>query len=682
MVGQDSARGRIYRISDPGHRDTPEVKEVQHLLQSDWSGRTTEQLSENLGHADRRVRLEAQWELARRGDKETLLAVAANQEAASPARLHAVWGADQIARLDQRVTEQILTSLRPLLDDAQTPIRAAAAKVMGERGDTEAAARLRELLSDESPRVRYFATFSLAKLEDAEAFAAVVRMLAENADADPAIRHACIRYLTQIKDPAIIAALKDHESVAVRRAAVVALRNGRNVELRDFLDDASSLVVSEAARAIYDQPVPAAMNALAALPMAAGSDIELVRRILHANYRLGNGEAASRVAQYAGRTSATPEMRIEAMELLAAWANPDPRDRVLNAFRPLKARDLKLASDALLPQVDSLMASQESVREKGIEVAAALGIKKIAPLLVTRTRDSQLGPEARATALTALARLDTGKAVELARQVKMVPASELLHAALRVLSRYDVEASLPRFVEATQSRNMEVRQLAWDILARSESAEALAAVVAGVQSYLDGDLPADVHLNVRDAAKGKLDDALQAALVEHDRSLADADPLAPWLIALEGGDVDRGRKIFFEETKLSCVRCHKVDRAGGEVGPNLTVIGKQKDRRYLLESICLPNAQIAKGFETAVIADDAGDVYTGIVKSENSDFVELIHNDGSQSRIPIDEIVARKKGQSSMPADLTNFMNLRQLRDLVAYLASLQVDPRAATDTE
>ena len=91
----------------------------------------------------------------------------------------------------------------------------------------------------------------------------------------------------------------------------------------------------------------------------------------------------------------------------------------------------------------------------------------------------------------------------------------------------------------------------------------------------------------------------------------------------------------------------------------------------------MPNSQIAKGFETAVVANDSGQVFTGIVKTENSDFIELIQNDGSQKRIAIEEIVARRKGNSSMPEDLIKFMKPRELRDLVAYLTSLKVDPRA-----
>jgi quinoprotein glucose dehydrogenase len=260
----------------------------------------------------------------------------------------------------------------------------------------------------------------------------------------------------------------------------------------------------------------------------------------------------------------------------------------------------------------------------------------------------------------------------------LLPTTEMVPASLQVLAKYDAKESLPRFIEATQSRETEVRQLGWDILAKHDSSEALACIVGGVQSYLDGSLPADVHLNVLEAAQGKLDQNLQDSLLEHNRSLSEADTLANWLVALEGGNQEAGKKIFFEKTQLSCVRCHKVDRAGGEVGPALTVIGKEKDRRYLLEAICLPDAQIAKGFETAVIADDSGQVFTGIVKSENDDYVELIQSDGTQKRIVVEEIVARRKGKSAMPDNLIKSMTLRELRDMVAYLSSLKVDPREA----
>jgi quinoprotein glucose dehydrogenase len=60
------------------------------------------------------------------------------------------------------------------------------------------------------------------------------------------------------------------------------------------------------------------------------------------------------------------------------------------------------------------------------------------------------------------------------------------------------------------------------------------------------------------------------------------------------------------------------------------------------------------------------------VRSETEEYIDLIKADGTQVRVLIDEIVARRRGQSAMPADLIKYMSLRELRDLVAYLSSLK----------
>lgn len=675
-------KGRIYRITDPANNDTPLVKQVEQLLGSDWTQRLLPDLVGDLAHRDRRVRFEAQWELASRGESEALLNAALDTDADVLARLHALWGVDQIARLDEQKTAELVAAIRPLLSDEQNVIRAAAVKVAGERGDQESAKLIRERLFDEDARTRYFAALALGRLKDEAAFSAVVKLLAEDDNRDPALRHACISALCGFGADDKIAELSTHPDVDVRRAAVVALRRRRSEKIVVFLRDGEASVRGEAGRAVHDEPIPVAMDALAALIEEDVKDPELLRRVLNANFRLGTGESAKKIAEFAANHSADPARRVDALEMLASWANPGPLDRVLGAYRPLEKRDSTLASDSLAPQIDSLMTSEDVVREKAIEVAAGLGLKKIVPMLIKRVSDSEKRPSLRANALRALVRLDQRSAAELAKKVKLVPTTALLPAALEVLSEADPKNSMDRFIAATTSRDVTVRQMAWDILAKIDDAKAKLAIINGVQLYLKGDLSADVHLNVLEAAQGKLKSELADQLAAHSEEISKNDPLAPWLVALEGGDAERGAKVFFEKTEVSCLRCHKVDRAGGEVGPNLTTIGKQKDRKYLLESICLPNAQIAKGYETAVIANDAGQAFTGIVKVENDDFIELIQSDGSQQRIFLDEIVARKKGNSSMPDDLVKALTPRQLRDLVAYLASLQVDPRAEDDVE
>ena len=54
---------------------------------------------------------------------------------------------------------------------------------------------------------------------------------------------------------------------------------------------------------------------------------------------------------------------------------------------------------ALAPHIDGLMTSEDAVREQAIEVAAALGIRKIIPRLIERVTDAKLIPAMRANSL-------------------------------------------------------------------------------------------------------------------------------------------------------------------------------------------------------------------------------------------------------------------------------------------
>ena len=143
-------------------------------------------------------------------------------------------------------------------------------------------------------------------------------------------------------------------------------------------------------------------------------------------------------------------------------------------------------------------------------------------------------------------------------------------------------------------------------------------------------------------------------------------------LAVRGGDADRGELVFKNNIALSCTRCHRVANSGGRVGPNLTLIGKEKTREYLLESIVDPNKEIAKGFGTLIVVTDDGLQHQGIVKQEAADLIHLVDANGKQEFISTEDIIARKNGKSAMPEDLVTKISLFELRDLVAYLASLK----------
>ncbi len=65
-------------------------------------------------------------------------------------------------------------------------------------------------------------------------------------------------------------------------------------------------------------------------------------------------------------------------------------------------------------------------------------------------------------------------------------------------------------------------------------------------------------------------------------------------------------------TEFSCDACHIVNGEGGEVGPDLTKIGANRDRAYLRRALLNPNADVAEGFEADTMPDDLGEqIYAG-----------------------------------------------------------------------
>jgi mono/diheme cytochrome c family protein len=72
-----------------------------------------------------------------------------------------------------------------------------------------------------------------------------------------------------------------------------------------------------------------------------------------------------------------------------------------------------------------------------------------------------------------------------------------------------------------------------------------------------------------------------------------------WQFAWPQGDPVKGREVF---VKLECYSCHEVKgekfpAPGGEVGPELSVMGPLHDAAYFAEAIINPNAVVEKGKE-------------------------------------------------------------------------------------
>jgi quinoprotein glucose dehydrogenase len=662
-------KGRIYRVHSDELAKSPIVQEVKTLLASDWSKLSAPELVSLLGHPDRRVRLEAQFALVDAKAAGVLTSVAKDNPSQF-ARVHAIWGLEQLARREG-YPSGCLANVLPLLSDADPEIRAQAAKVVGEAREPKALELLIGQLADDSPRVRYFAAQSLGKLAQPAAIGPLLVLLEQNNDQDPVLRHGAIMGLagSAAGDAERLVAEAPHPSPAARLGLVVALRRLRSERVAHFLDDADPRVVVEAARAIHDEPIAAAEPRLASLITRATDDEALLRRALNANYRLGTAESALALAQFAGRDDAPEAMRIEALQMLGAWEKPAGRDRVLGMWRPLAERPAADARAAMKAHLAAIFRGSGKVSAQAATVATRLAMPEVAPLLREMLADPNQTAQARADALAGLAALRDGDLNKIVQTSLSDRAPEVRAAARSALAVQNADEALPLLVAAAEEGDRIERQAAFAELGKIDTREATPALVRLLDKLLAGEVSADVELDLVEAARQRRGGELRERLARYDAARPSDDPLAAWRECLEGGDAERGRRIFYERAQVSCVRCHKIGGTGGEVGPDLSKISADKQRDYLLEAIVLPNKTIAKNFESVVIRDLDGITHTGVLKQESDAELVLMTAEGKLVTIAKENIEARKPGKSAMPEDLTKYLTRFELRDLIAFLA-------------
>jgi quinoprotein glucose dehydrogenase len=467
-------------------------------------------------------------------------------------------------------------------------------------------------------------------------------------------------------DLAAIAAKSGDPSVSVRLASLLALRRLNREEVAVYLEDKDPALVFEAVRAIGDAPVTSALPKLAAmlgkkLPDRAWS------RAINAAYRLGESAA---LGSFVLRKDVPETAAVEALHALRDWAHPSGRDRILHVWRPIPDRESKAAQQVLGGGIEILLdEGSDGVKQAAAEAAAVLGLRQAGPRIARLAEKGN--PGVRLAALRALATLKDerlGPVVTAAAQDRDPNVRKEATKLLAQLNLPDSIALLER--TASEEGPMPVRQNAIAALALVSSPGAEKTLGKLLDALLAGQLPAPLKLDVLDAAGSK--PGLREKVAAYQSAWKKEDVLAGYREALEGGDAENGRRIFLEKSEVSCQKCHKVKGQGGEVGPILDTVGGQKTREYLLESIVVPNKEIAPGFAQVVLLLKSEAVESGRIEVETEKEVALILGDGTRKKIAKKDIQARKVGLSPMPEDLVKKLSKRELRDLVEFLASLK----------
>ncbi len=146
------------------------------------------------------------------------------------------------------------------------------------------------------------------------------------------------------------------------------------------------------------------------------------------------------------------------------------------------------------------------------------------------------------------------------------------------------------------------------------------------------------------------------------------------------GDPVKGKEVYAAN---GCATCHSIDGVGGTVGPQLTVIGRERAPSYLHSFLLdpgknppsdatLPERAGNTGYLLVHVVTKDGKDFTGIRVNEDTFTIELRDVGGHFYSFDKSQLrtIEREPGKTVMPS-YTN-LSADDLENLVAYLSSLK----------
>ncbi len=129
-------------------------------------------------------------------------------------------------------------------------------------------------------------------------------------------------------------------------------------------------------------------------------------------------------------------------------------------------------------------------------------------------------------------------------------------------------------------------------------------------------------------------------------------------------DAANGGRLF----ELACANCHRLDRVGVAVGPDLFSIRNQPKEAILLH-IIVPEYEIMPGFANYEVAMKDGQTLAGLIVAETSTSLTLRRALGEEESVLRSSVASvTASNLSLMPQEIEKTMTRQELADLVAYL--------------
>lgn len=673
--------GNVYTLFNRDRVESEEVALTRELLLSDFGEKEDTDLDRMMAFGDMRVRQRAQFELVERNQSELLIA-AAKQTDHRLKRLHGVWGLGQLARKDPSLYRHHID----WLNDSDEEVRAQCARILSDSRLISSGEALALALDDPSARVRSFAAIGVGKCRIPQAIPRLLEILEENNNQDLFLRHGCVQGLWYLNEKEKILKLVNHESAAVRLGVVLALRKLEDPRIKYFLDDSDEKIRFAVIRAINDLDLWTARSELArhiekyidrenGYRLAEGhQDWIIQHRLINANFREGTAECARRLIDYAAARHLPSLMRMQALEALLEWPSPTVVDPTVGYHRALDQMQRDSISDTVRDHISEVFKSVDGeLLAAAAKVALEHGARVPTGQLTTLITDTEATAEARIGALRGLAQQDSGALESLWDGLFEDSDPAVRAAASKTLLVINQGKGIRETLRMADSGNLRDLQAAFRNLAEIESpmvGRFFTRKISDLSKVKPG-----ARLDLLESASLREEQAIREALERYNQGHA-AAPLKAFDVCLQGGNAESGRIIFFTHAAGQCAKCHRINKDGGEAGPELTRIGSESDSRSILESIIDPNAVVSQGYGIALVKLVDGTSVGGTLMSQDESGITLKTVDPASGKevekvYPSSEIESVQPPMSAMPP-MSALLTKSEIRDLVAYLSGLK----------
>ena len=507
-----------------------------------------------------------------------------------------------------------------------------------------------------------------------------LRALVKNSQYDRARLHALhsLARLDALQDEQILIGLGD-SSAGVRehalRLAEPFLEKSKPVrdEAIGLAKDDNARVRFQAAFSLGETTDPRAASALANIASRDAGDYWMRTAIMSSSLNLAAGMIEQLLEENSEFITSKSGLQF-LQELTQLVGSRNQKEEVMRILKSAEsspaAKDSKTQRTLVLGLGDGLVRSRSSLAPylEQSPAAAKLLSGMINSAKQTLEKSSTSAAQ-RKQAIKTLAHASFNDAIDpLTDLLNRSQSPEVQLAALNTLTGFSSPDIGTRIATALPDVSPSVKNEAVEsLLGRKVWIAALLSAVADKKLSADSIDPSrrDALMKHKDETIRKQANELFASSIPRARDKV----IAAYQPALKlKGDPKRGQVV----TEQICIACHKIDKKGNDVGPNLATI-QNRTPADLMIHILDPNREVQANYTQYIVETNDGRAVSGFIVTESPTSITLKRTEGVQETLLRQNIKnITSNSLSLMPEGLEQIINQQQMSDMLAYLLSLK----------